>query len=54
MNALQHKVMPPDAFLATDRMEYYETKYRQQQLQWAAKQAAVLNMQLDPVAEVAG
>jgi len=35
-------------------MEYYETKYRQQQLQWVAKQAAVLNMQLVPVAGVAG
>jgi hypothetical protein len=27
-------------------MEYNETKYRQQQLQWVAKQAAALNMQL--------
>ena len=35
-------------------MEYYETKYRQQQLQWVAKQAAALNMQLIPVAAVAG
>jgi len=34
-------------------MEYYETKYRQQQLQWVAKQAAALNMQLIPVAGVA-
>jgi transposase len=33
-------------------MEYYETKYRQQQLQWVAKQAAALNMQLIPVAGV--
>lgn len=33
-------------------MEYYETKYRQQQLQWVAKQAAALNMQLIPVTEV--
>jgi transposase len=35
-------------------MEYYEIKYRQQQLQWVAKQAAALNMQLIPSAEVAG
>jgi transposase len=34
-------------------MEYYETKYRQQQLQWVAKQAAGLNMQLIPIAGVA-
>lgn len=34
-------------------MEYYETKYRQQQLQWVAKQAAALNMQLIPIAGVA-
>jgi transposase len=35
-------------------MEYYETKYRRQQLQWVAKQAAALNMQLIPIAAVAG
>jgi len=35
-------------------MEYYETKYRQQQLQWVAKQAAALNMQLIPIAGVVG
>ena len=35
-------------------MEYYETKYRQHQLQWVAKQAAALNMQLIPIAEVRG
>lgn len=35
-------------------MEYYETKYRQQQLQWVAKQAAALNMQLIPVAGLVG
>lgn len=34
-------------------MEYYESKYRQQQLQWVAKQAAALSMQLIPMAEVA-
>jgi len=33
-------------------MEYYETKYRQQQLQWVAKQAAALNMQIIPIMEV--
>jgi transposase len=33
-------------------MEYYATKYRQQQLQWVAKQAAALNMQLIPIMEV--
>jgi transposase len=33
-------------------MDYYQTKYRQQQLQWVAKQAAALNMQLVPVAGV--
>ena len=32
-------------------MEYYETKYRKQQLQWVAKQAAALNMQLIPMAQ---
>jgi hypothetical protein len=35
-------------------IEYYETKYRQQQLQSVAKQAAALNMQLIPIAEVRG
>jgi transposase len=35
-------------------MEYYETKYRQQQLQWVAKQAAALNMQLVPMAGLVG
>ena len=35
-------------------MEYYETKYRQQQLQWVAKQAALLNMQLIPITAVEG
>src|SRR5215471_403265 len=35
-------------------MEYYETKYRQQQMQWLAKQAAALNMQLVPMTEVGG
>ena len=33
-------------------MEDYESKYRQQQLQWVAKQAAALNMQLIPAADV--
>jgi hypothetical protein len=33
-------------------MEYYEIKYRQQQLQWVAKQAAALNMQVIPVTAV--
>ena len=33
-------------------MEYYDTKYRQQQLQWVAKQAAALNMQIVPIMEV--
>jgi hypothetical protein len=35
-------------------MEYYETKYRQQTLQWVAKQAATLNMQLAPITRVVG
>ena len=35
-------------------MEYYETEYRQQQMQWLAKQAAALNMQLIPMTEVGG
>jgi transposase len=35
-------------------MEFYETKYRKQQLQWVAKQAAALNMQLIPIAGVVG
>ena len=30
--------------------EYYESKYRLQQLQWVAKQAAALEMQLIPAA----
>ena len=33
-------------------MEFYETKYRQQQLQWVTKQAAALNMQLIPITGV--
>ena len=33
--------------------EFYETKYRQQQLQRIAKQAAALHMQLVPLTEVA-
>ena len=36
------------------KMQYYETKYRQQPLPWVAKQAATLNMQLVPVARVVG
>jgi transposase len=35
-------------------IEYYETKYRQQQLQWITKQAAALNMQLIPLTGVDG
>jgi len=34
-------------------MEYYQTKYRQQQLQWVAKQAAALNFYLVPATDVA-
>ena len=33
-------------------IEYYEAKYRQQQLRWTAKQAAALNMQLVPLPEL--
>lgn len=33
-------------------MGFHETKDRQQRLQWVAKQAAALNMQLIPVAGV--
>jgi hypothetical protein len=33
-------------------IDYYEAKYRQQQLRWAAKQAAALNMQLVPLPEL--
>jgi hypothetical protein len=35
-------------------IEYYENKYRQQQLNWVAKQAATLRMQLVPLSAVAG
>jgi hypothetical protein len=35
-------------------MEYYETKYQQQHLQWVAKQAAALKMQLVPVTTITG
>ncbi len=35
-------------------IEYYENKYRQQQLKWVAKQAATLRMQLVPLWPVAG
>lgn len=35
-------------------MESYEIKYRQHQIQWVAKQAAALNMQLVPSTTVAG
>ena len=34
-------------------IEYYEAKYRQQQLYWVAKKAATLNMQLVPIPHVA-
>jgi transposase len=34
-------------------IEYYENKYRQQQLKWVAKQAATLRMQLVPLSQVA-
>ena len=34
-------------------IEYYEAKYRQQQLYWVAKKAATLNMQLIPIPDVA-
>jgi transposase len=33
-------------------IEFYETKYRQQQLQWVTKQAAALRMQLVPLTTV--
>jgi len=33
-------------------IEYYEAKYRQQQLYWVAKKAATLNMQLVPIPDV--
>jgi hypothetical protein len=35
-------------------IEYYENKYRQQQLKWVAKQAATLRMQLVPLSAVPG
>jgi len=35
-------------------IEYYEAKYRQQQLRWTAKQAAALNMQFVPLPELGG
>lgn len=35
-------------------IQYYEAKYRQQQLRWAAKQAAALNMQLVPLPALPG
>ena len=35
-------------------IEYYETKYRQNQIKWLKKQAAALNLQLVPATEVAG
>jgi transposase len=35
-------------------IEYYEAKYRQQQLRWTAKQVAALNMQLVPLPELGG
>jgi len=31
-------------------MEHYEAKYRQDQIQWLAKRAAALNLQLTPLA----
>lgn len=33
-------------------MEYNETKYRKQRLQWVAKVAATLNTQLVPITRV--
>ena len=35
-------------------MESYESRYRQQQTKWLAKQAAALNFQLIPVSDVIG
>lgn len=35
-------------------IQFYETKYKQQQLQWVAKQAAALSMQLVPSTSVPG
>ncbi len=35
-------------------IEYFETKYRQHQIQWLKKQAAALNLQLVPATQVAG
>jgi hypothetical protein len=47
--------------LQNDETEYvnkgmaaYESKYRQQQMKWLAKQAASLNLQLIPAHEVTG
>jgi len=33
-------------------IEYYEAKYRQQQVYWVAKKAATLNMQLVPIPDL--
>ena len=35
-------------------MSAYESRYRQQQMKWLAKQAASLNLQLVPSPEVTG
>jgi hypothetical protein len=35
-------------------MAAYESRYRQQQMKWLAKQAASLNLQLVPSTEVTG
>jgi hypothetical protein len=35
-------------------MAAYESKYRQQQMKWLAKQAASLNLQLIPAHDVSG
>ena len=35
-------------------MQAYESRYRQQQLKWLTKQAAALNLQLVPSADVTG
>jgi hypothetical protein len=35
-------------------MTVYESRYRQQQMKWLAKQAASLNLQLIPAPEVTG
>jgi transposase len=51
---LIYRMMKFGAEYVDKGMESYESRYRQQQTKWLAKQAAALNFQLIPVSDVIG